>query len=918
MNVFRVLYFSFLCVCVAAAPQTVDDDSTSTSTNVTCPADSLDCQCFNVKKDLDLQCNVGGNEDNLFTVGYKFDSGLLKLSCTCNRTGPHLVASDVFDYLEGVSLSDVSAINLFLCQLPLSNISALFKKWTNISSLRKLYLRSCQPLHTLEEGYLNQLEKLTHLVLESNYLNFLPSGFFQQSLSSLQELSLYDNAIESLGIKHFINLPSLVSLQLGSNNIWQLEPGVFAHLNNLERLHLQKNEIKIIPDNLLQALTNLSILDLSNNKIEKLEENLFQFNVKLTQLGLRMNLFPTLPSGLFRNTKNLTKLDLQGNKNLSSLSSDIFRSLTVLEVLNLSDCILEHSSIDNEVFENLSQLRSLNLSRNRLAHLNPLWFSQLSSLTELDLSGNQLTIIEPNCFAKIRKLTTLHLERNSIVEIDSTTFESLNELTHIYLANNNLTFSEGLVDPIYGRQQSPLQNNIRLKFIDVSYNFITEIMSDWGNMNFLRDLKLHHNSITVLEFGDLALLGNEITVDLRHNKISKFNFKSASEVDVRIPNQNPPKGRYLLIDENPLNCDCDTYYLAQYMNRSGPPGMLYSWTIEAQTLTCQKPDSLKNRQPTSVDPSLLVCPCRGDFFPCTCNERKFDQMVLLDCQQRNITVFPTRLPSLAHYKIQLNLSSNNIDFERLPLLGSTASNLLDPNTNVTSLDLSRNALTSALFESNWWVSLHLRFPFLRRLNLSKNNITMIPSGVVEAWNATPDLTLVLGSNPWNCDCDNRAMLEFLFGSGRIQVEDFNRMACQNGQMFSSLTFNDVCPAVSIALKAVAIAVPLLALCVLALSFILFRYRRVLRAWLYNHGFCLWWVSKNEDEEERDYDAFISYSHLDEDFVINDLVPQLERPPSGQPEFRLCLHYRDWYFNLFKKSFFCNSIYKKISYFNCCH
>jgi protein toll len=58
---------------------------------------------------------------------------------------------------------------------------------------------------------------------------------------------------------------------------------------------------------------------------------------------------------------------------------------------------------------------------------------------------------------------------------------------------------------------------------------------------------------------------------------------------------------------------------------------------------------------------------------------------------------------------------------------------------------------------------------------------------------------------------------------------------------------------------------------------------------------MWWVSKNEEEEEeRDYDAFISYSHLDEDFVINELVPQLERPTSGQPDFRLCLHYRDWY------------------------
>ncbi|MEQ2202471.1 hypothetical protein XENOCAPTIV_002057 [Xenoophorus captivus] len=42
-----------------------------------------------------------------------------------------------------------------------------------------------------------------------------------------------------------------------------------------------------------------------------------------------------------------------------------------------------------------------------------------------------------------------------------------------------------------------------------------------------------------------------------------------------------------------------------------------------------------------------------------------------------------------------------------------------------------------------------------------------------------------------------------------------------------------------------------------------------------------------------YDAFISYSSKDEDWVMGQLVPNLERPDVGAPRLRLCLHHRDF-------------------------
>lgn len=42
-----------------------------------------------------------------------------------------------------------------------------------------------------------------------------------------------------------------------------------------------------------------------------------------------------------------------------------------------------------------------------------------------------------------------------------------------------------------------------------------------------------------------------------------------------------------------------------------------------------------------------------------------------------------------------------------------------------------------------------------------------------------------------------------------------------------------------------------------------------------------------------YDAFISYSSKDEAWVMEQLVPNLERPAGGGPRLRLCLHHRDF-------------------------
>lgn len=62
-----------------------------------------------------------------------------------------------------------------------------------------------------------------------------------------------------------------------------------------------------------------------------------------------------------------------------------------------------------------------------------------------------------------------------------------------------------------------------------------------------------------------------------------------------------------------------------------------------------------------------------------------------------------------------------------------------------------------------------------------------------------------------------------------------------------------------------------------------------KVWLYSRNIkCL--ISEESQDQDKIYDAFLSYSHKDQDLVANHLLPGLEE---GSPSFRVCIHERDW-------------------------
>ncbi|KAI5636559.1 TIR domain-containing protein [Phthorimaea operculella] len=114
----------------------------------------------------------------------------------------------------------------------------------------------------------------------------------------------------------------------------------------------------------------------------------------------------------------------------------------------------------------------------------------------------------------------------------------------------------------------------------------------------------------------------------------------------------------------------------------------------------------------------------------------------------------------------------------------------------------------------------------------------------------------LADNLLICDCNNRPLLDAI-QHHREQVKDYDQLNCvETGQPVNSVSTDVLCQ--------VAKTVSL---------------RWCLR--------CL----HNPDSDDKPYDAFISFAHEDQEYVMNTLLPGLEQGPE---QFRVCVHYRDWH------------------------
>ncbi|KAL0115503.1 hypothetical protein PUN28_010786 [Cardiocondyla obscurior] len=784
------------------------------------------------------------------------------------------------------------------CDLPANNSLGEITQRLGATSVEKLGFKSFMNLSTaMVRHHLDDFENLKILYLTNNNASYVDKDLLANQVN-LTLLNLLDNNLQVIDSSFFNHTPNLKWLELGLNALQSIEMGTFDNLKNLTFLNLWSNHLTTLQSGIFDELVALNSLDLNSNNMVELPENVFAKLENLSVLNLFRNNFTDLPRDLLRNNVKLQTFRLYGNKrNMSTLPNGFFANLTELKQLELNkngfitlpeDLFWGCTSLINiilaqnrlrtlpvQIFRDLKTVASLQLNSNHLEYLPDYVFQNANKLEKLDLSKNKISSISTHLFDGLNSLKKLSIDQNHLTVISSQGFRPLNQLKIANLSDNYLTLKQSDYQDEFGRW-SPFRHNLLLEELYLANNSISEIFSDWILSDIqLRKLDLKHNNISYISAIELHFVSNEIEVDLTHNKIRHIIFDGAE-----ILSQSDDHRAEILVNDNPLHCDCTIYNFLRYIEGRMHPKVQRYFYIVTENLTCQSPSDLKNISVSDLKSKTLTC-----SYPkvcsekCNCRIRPEDKTFIYDCSNRNLTSVPSdiRIPPgpLKSESFEVDFSGNQLtQMPDLEAIGFKPLKKLILSHNLIS-EISLNGLSNTI----------------KVLELHSNNISEIRPDVFEFLKQSMNLTrLTLHKNPWKCECENKDFLSFI-QMKLVKMPDLLKVTCSKTNIsVSEMTMDDFCPLNMKMMIGISVAISLAGLLIGVFGLLYYKYQQQIKVWLFAHQLCLWFVTEEELDKEKLYDAFVSFSNKDHDFVVNELVSKLENGPS---QFKLCVHYRDW-------------------------
>ncbi|KAM4567396.1 toll-like receptor 21 isoform 1-T2 [Fundulus diaphanus] len=752
------------------------------------------------------------------------------------------------------------------------------------------------------------LPNLNYLSLDQNQLNYTDPLAFQK-LHQLKYLNLSCNSLSELSPSTFEDLHSLTSLSLTWNILKALPETIFSNVASLKTLNVRNNRLTnfsaVVKS--VSHLTNLTFIDLCFNNLTSLTDSnislpqslkkLYLCGNNLHTLGCNPSLFrfielldlsynPKLPSVAFKGVdlRNVKRLTLQ------------FTSVKADELLNISNIYASHVVFSGMGLKNdslltglcktlsrkLKRIRNidlrhngirnihgalsycpkitgaLDLSNNELKKVSCLYFlNKHMNLSKFTAEHNHLTLL-PNCSVKnmthFKSLKELSYRYNRILSVSKYAFSHMPNIETLKLNINNVAFLH----------REGLNGLKRLKTLRLDNNLLTDLFNETFKDNCdLEILNLRNNRIAVIFNGTFMNLRNLTTLDLGGNKIS-------------------------------------------HIQPSGLDGLksLSKFYLDGNSL--KQIDSSFN---SAFQDTLTVLDLQSNFihfFSTNTSSpflklRKLSDLKLDSQRNHGLVLLPQNLFKGLHSLRSLYLTNNNI--------ASLAPEAFDDLTSLNFLTLDnccvgvaklqpgvfknlRN-LTRLIAENmgiqNFSKEVFGNLTKLRILQLNRNVMQSISVDVLES---LPKLQyLDIRNVPLSCTCKNSLLQNYTVNNPDVQVVYLNTMPCPEAKNKKFHNFDSkVCyidlgkylfftTAAAVFLFTVS---PLL--CVKLYWKIKYSYY-VFRSW-----FSDYWSRLRDEEEKCKYDAFISYNFSDEEWVLNQLLPNLEGNGSS---FKLCLHHRDF-------------------------
>jgi protein toll len=206
----------------------------------------------------------------------------------------------------------------------------------------------------------------------------------------------------------------------------------------------------------------------------------------------------------------------------------------------------------------------------------------------------------------------------------------------------------------------------------------------------------------LLQPEDIQFLSVDITVDLTYNIISIIDLQNLELLASGQNHNQPLPNRRILLDQNPLMCNCEVYHLLRYLEGRLEPEARSLFEIIPGNLLCAGPPELRGTAVKQLSSLKLQCslPRLGDCpHPCACYERPADSALIVECSGLNLSQSPANLPDPVKFNVSV-LSPQRINLNQTELRLGRNSIVTLPSTTapgydrVTRLYLSHNNIST--------------------------------------------------------------------------------------------------------------------------------------------------------------------------------------------------------------------------------
>uniref|UniRef100_A0A8C0F2J9 Toll-like receptor 2 n=1 Tax=Bubo bubo TaxID=30461 RepID=A0A8C0F2J9_BUBBB len=580
-----------------------------------------------------------------------------------------------------------------------------------------------------------------------------------------------------------------------------------------------------------------------------------------------------IPPGL---TGKITTLNLSHNRIKHIRSQDLQQAVNLRALLLQSNKI---SSIDKDSFRSLGKLELLDLSNNSLAHLSPEWFEHLFSLQHLHLQGNSYRDLgESSPFSSLRNLSSLHLGNPWFSTIGQGNFEGIELLDKLWIDGGRLS------------QYRPGS----LKSIKKINHMIISIKSISVFSAIVRDLLYTVTWLEVRETAFSILSEMQLLRVMSSSFAKKISFKQTLLTDATVPEiisilEDMPK----LVEVEMIDCRLSGTGQWQMQIQANQSQTLRVLTIEKLSiekfylftdlhavlgllslLTKVKVENTKVfLVPCSVSQYLLSL----EYLDLSANllgdqslehsacQGGWPSLQTLNLSQNSLSDLEMTGKSLSHLRnlILLDISQNN--FGEIPDVCEWPKNLKYLNLSSTQIPKLTTCIPPMLevldVSANNLKEFGLQLPFLKELYLAKNHLKTLPG-------AAPIPNLVAMS------------------VSRNKLNGFSREEFEGVQVGAvHLSLMECHRSLMVSLLCALVVLVMLVLVAIGYKYHAVWYLRMTWAWLQAKR-----KPKRAPLKDICYDAFVSYSEHDSDWVENIMVRELEQ---ACPPFRLCLHKRDF-------------------------